>query len=111
MISIACAGCLCAVVFKDGGYLLNSIYINQSAVFQALNLVSGYARGEEHKRSYLFCFISLINVKASKRCVCKALHTDASRGESAVLSENKMHICNLKMLANIIPVAVAMEAT
>lgn len=83
-------------MFKDGEYLLNSIYMNQTAVFQALTLVSGYAWGEEHKRSYLFCFFSLINVKASEQSVCGALHTDASRGESAALSENKMHICHLK---------------
>lgn len=78
--SIACAGCLCAVVFKAGEYLLNSIYIKQSAVCQALNLVSRYAMGrDEHKRSLPGSGFCLINAKTSSQPGCKALHAHVSR--------------------------------
>lgn len=67
--------------------------------------------GEMSTRDLTCSGFSLINAKTSEQPVCEALHTDVSHGESEVLSENKMHTCNLsKLLANIIPVAVAMEA-
>lgn len=63
------------------------------------------------KIPYLFFFSSEINAKTSEQPVRRALHTDGSHGESAALSANNVHVCNLsEMLASIIPVVVAMEA-
>lgn len=47
MLSVASAGCLCIAVLEDGENLLNSVYINQRAAVQGLNLVSRYAWGDE----------------------------------------------------------------